>query len=65
MQISSATQSPVTMVTPQEVGPAVLKRATGDGDGRTGAAALNDGDSAAQAAARSVKASGNNVDVRL
>ncbi len=31
---------------------ATLKAAQGDGDGRTGSAALNDGDAAAQAARR-------------
>ena len=52
-------------VTPQEVSPAVLKQATGDGDGRTGIAALNDGDSAAQKAALQVKSSlGQNVDIK-
>jgi hypothetical protein len=41
-------------ITPSQVSAAVLKRATDDGDGRTGTAALNDGDAAAQAAARQV-----------
>jgi hypothetical protein len=38
-------------VSTSEVSPAILQRATGDGDGRTGAGALNDGDAAALAAA--------------
>jgi hypothetical protein len=37
------------------VGTRLASAAAGDGDGLTGAAALNDGDAAAQAAARSVK----------
>lgn len=36
----------------RHVSAAALKAATGDGDGRTGAAALNDGDAAAQSARR-------------
>ena len=39
-------------LTPANVSAAALKAATGDGDGRPGAAALNDGDAAAQAARR-------------
>ena len=39
-------------LTPGNVSAAALKAATGDGDGRTGAAALNDGDAAAQSARR-------------
>ena len=39
-------------LTVADVSATALQRATGDGDGRTGAAALNDGDSAAQAARR-------------
>jgi hypothetical protein len=39
-------------LTPQNVSAAALKAANGDGDGRTGAAALNDGDAASQAARR-------------
>jgi hypothetical protein len=67
MNVSSvASQAGVnSRITPQEVSPAVLKQATGDGDGRTGAAALNDGDKAAQQAAQQVQSSlGRNVDVR-
>jgi hypothetical protein len=52
MQISPVTQSPAAAVpaqlTPTNVSGAVLKAAEGDGDGRTGTAALNDGDAAAQ-----------------
>ena len=51
-------------VTPQQVSPAVLKQATDDGDGRTGAAALNDGDTAAQSAARQAKSLGQIVDIK-
>jgi hypothetical protein len=49
--------SPASSVhlTPSAVGPSLTKAAAGDGDGLTGAAALNDGDAAAQAAARSVR----------
>ena len=39
-------------LTTNNVSAAALKAATGDGDGRTGAAALNDGDAAAQSARR-------------
>ena len=41
------------------VSAAILKRAVGDGDGRTGAAALNDGDAASQAAVAAAKSSVN------
>jgi hypothetical protein len=50
MSSSSASQR----ITPQQVSTAVLKQATGDGDARTGAAALNDGDAASMQARRSV-----------
>ena len=64
MQISAVGQhSPASQVTPQQVSAAVLKRATGDGDGKTGIAALNDGDSAATAAAQQAKSLGQLVDV--
>ena len=39
-------------LTAANVSGAALKAASSDGDGRTGTAALNDGDSAAQAARR-------------
>jgi len=73
MQISPVTHAqppaapPVAQaarVTPSQVSAAVLQRATGDGDGRTGAAALNDGDGAARAAAQQVRSSERAVDVR-
>jgi hypothetical protein len=52
MQISPVTQSPAAappaQLSPMNVSGAVLKSAEGDGDGRTGTAALNDGDAAAQ-----------------
>ena len=59
-QAAAATQSRISA---SQVSAAALKRATGDGDGRTGAAALNDGDSAAQAAAQQVRSS-RTVDVK-
>jgi len=46
---AAATQARLTT---SNVSAAALKAATGDGDGRTGAAALNDGDAAAQSARR-------------
>jgi len=51
--------------TPQTVPAALLLRANGDGDGRTGSAALHDGDAAAHAAAQQVKTAGRSVDVKL
>ncbi len=41
------------VVTASQVSAAVVQRANSDGDGRTGSAALNDGDAAAHAAASS------------
>ena len=56
MNIGSVTHvsAPPTLarLTTSNVSAAALKAATGDGDGRTGAAALNDGDAAAQSARR-------------
>ena len=49
-QVQTAAMS--ARLTPSNVSAAALKAATGDGDGRTGAAALNDGDAAAQSARR-------------
>ena len=43
-----------SQITPQQVTSAALKAADNDGDGRRGAAALNDGDAAARQAARTV-----------
>ena len=54
--------SQAARVSPAQVSAAVIQRADGDGDGKTGAAALNDGDAAAQSAARQVKAA-RGVDV--
>ena len=48
-------------LTTSSVSAAVLKRATSDGDGKTGAAALNDGDAASQAARVAAKASAVNI----
>ena len=62
MNVSAVTSS-MAQIVPQQVSPAVLNKATNDGDGRTGQAALNDGDAAAQAAAQSVSSSGQ-LDVR-
>ncbi|MEA2145060.1 MAG: hypothetical protein QOG59_647, partial [Solirubrobacteraceae bacterium] len=59
-QATAATQSRISA---SQVSAAALNRANGDGDGRTGAAALNDGDSAAQAAAQQVRSS-RTVDVK-
>jgi len=66
MQITSLAQNPVAAapptqnpvaaapatLTPTTVSAAVMKAAASDGDGRTGTAALNDGDAASQAARR-------------
>lgn len=56
MNISSVSHIPAVTtpapLTTANVSAAALKAATGDGDGRTGAAALNDGDAAAQSAHR-------------
>ena len=41
------------VVTASEVSATIVQRANGDGDGKTGTAALNDGDAAAHAAAAS------------
>lgn len=51
---ATAAATPPTQVQPQQVTAAVLNKAQGDGDGRKGTAALNDGDAAAQAAQKSV-----------
>ena len=68
MHITAVTSSPVAAiaarVTPSAVSAAVLQRANGDGDGRTGAAALNDGDAAARAAAQQVRSASHGVDVK-
>jgi len=62
MSISAV--SSTSQIQPQQVSAAVLKSANGDGDGRSGVAALNDGDAAAQKAAQSVSKSGHTVDVK-
>jgi hypothetical protein len=62
MSISAAASA--TQIQPQQVSAAVLRNATKDGDGRTGAAALNDGDAAAQKAKQSVASSSYKVDVK-
>jgi hypothetical protein len=56
MNISTVSHAPAVTTPPRlttgNVSGAALKAATRDGDGRTGAAALNDGDAAAQSARR-------------
>jgi len=56
MHINTVLHTPVAapppQLTPANVSGAALKATAGDGDGRTGTAALNDGDAAAQAARR-------------
>ena len=56
MHITPVTPTPLATASPQltpaNVSGAALKAAAGDGDGRTGTAALNDGDAAAQARPR-------------
>jgi hypothetical protein len=47
----SGVSSATSQLQVQQVSAAVLKTAQNDGDGRTGVAALNDGDQAAQQAA--------------
>jgi hypothetical protein len=64
-QAAHASQATVAALSPAQVSAAILKRANGDGDGRTGSAALNDGDAAARAAASQVAASRHSVDVRV
>jgi hypothetical protein len=59
----AAAGSSVARVSPAQVSATVLQRADGDGDGKTGAAALNDGDAAAQAAAQQAKGA-SRVDVQ-
>jgi hypothetical protein len=61
---AASAASRVARVSPSQVSAGALQRADSDGDGKTGAAALNDGDSAAQAAAQQVKAASRGVDVR-
>jgi hypothetical protein len=52
-------------MTPRAVSTVAQRRANNDGDGRTGAAALNDGDAAAHAATQQVKSTGTTIDVRV
>jgi hypothetical protein len=51
MSVKGVTQSPIT---PTQVSAPIRRAADDDGDGKTGAAALNDGDASAHAAARQV-----------
>ena len=60
----SAISSSTAQIQPQQVAASAVKAADGDGDGRRGSAALNDGDVAAQAAARTVSGSGHKVDIK-
>jgi hypothetical protein len=57
---ATSAATPPAKIQPQQVSAAVLKKAQGDGDGLKGAAALNDGDAASQAAQQSV----HKVDVK-
>lgn len=50
---SGAQAATSRVVTASEVSTAIVQRANGDGDGKTGTAALNDGDAAAHAASAS------------
>jgi|NGEPerStandDraft_6_1074524.scaffolds.fasta_scaffold196747_1 hypothetical protein len=62
MHIPPATHAAAaTQISPLSVSAAIRQRANSDGDGRTGTAALNDGDSAAQQAKSSVRS----VDIRV
>jgi hypothetical protein len=61
---SGTSTAAVTRVTPQQVSNAAIQRAVGDGDGRTGTAALNDGDAAAAAAAQQAKSAPQSIDFR-
>jgi hypothetical protein len=58
----AAVGSAAHQIQPQQVSAAALKAANGDGDGRTGVAALNDGDAAATRAAQQVAPSAHAVD---
>jgi hypothetical protein len=51
MSITGVTHSPIT---PSQVSASIRRAADDDGDGKTGAAALNDGDASAHAAAHQV-----------
>lgn len=65
MSISPVGQaSTPTQITTQNVSAAVRQQADHDGDGKTGTAALNDGDAAARAAAQEVKAAAGAVNVK-
>ena len=50
---SVAATTATKLIDASQVSAAIVQRANGDGDGRTGTAALNDGDAAASAAAAS------------
>jgi hypothetical protein len=63
MSISSIDTATST-IQPQQVSAAALKTADSDGDGRQGAAALNDGDAAAQSAASTASRSAGSVDIK-
>jgi hypothetical protein len=58
----SAISSANSQIKTTQVSAAVLRKAEGDGDGRRGAAALNDNDAAAHSAARYVSQS--KVDIK-
>ncbi len=50
---AGAKTTAASVVVASQVSAAIVQRANSDGDGRTGSAALNDGDAAARAAASS------------
>ena len=60
----SAVGSSSQQVQPQQVSPSALKSPDNDGDGRSGVAALNDGDTAAQQAALDATKPRSSVDVK-
>lgn len=60
---TSGAATPIALISPQQVSPTVLQMASGDGDGRSGMAALNDGDAAAQMAAQAAR-SGQTIDFK-
>jgi hypothetical protein len=63
MSISPVSSASAQIQT-QQVSAATLQKAQGDGDGRTGVAALNDGDQAAQQAALHATHVGSAVNIK-
>jgi hypothetical protein len=64
VQISPVAQRPIATPVAAQASSAAARRADNDGDGKTGAAALNDGDAAARAATAQVKSVGKLLDVK-